>query len=60
MEENIHDCSQIREIRENFLPRMIPNIQYELSLLLTEDFKVETSLLLNLESVLLSTAFYST
>ena len=28
MEENIHDCLQIREIREFILPRMIPNKRY--------------------------------
>ena len=28
MEENIHECSQICKIRENFLPRMILNIRY--------------------------------
>ena len=25
MEEDIHDCSHIRKVREIFLPRMIPN-----------------------------------
>ena len=28
MQENIRECFQIREIRETFLPRMIPIIRY--------------------------------